>query len=422
MAVLVLTLLASPILLSLLRPTYTAEATVAQVQDDSSRTPILQTADLPAIATSVAVLQRVKDQLHIGAPIDQMRKQLSVGSKTDSKTDVLPIDYRDRNPAVALKVSNAVADSLVDYYRYLATRQYRDLQSALRAQLAEQRNRIRDLDGRIAKAVEGNSYSASDKAQDTLAASIASLESQRGVAYATLVADRASAAGQGTNAGLNGVINEQSAASDPYYQALRTGQAKDASELQFEKAGYTDQYPGIAGLQEKVSRETAATDTARKQAEVKNVGASTALTQILFDKQHADSLVAADQARVNAVDQQVAQMKQRLSALSTAGVSADALRLQRDASQANYQQISVKLQTSLADESAASTLSSLFVLSRALGAYPFLPAFALELIVSLLIVGVAIGSAYAAEALDPRIRTTTDVENVYGASHIGSVH
>jgi len=50
-----------------------------------------------------------------------------------------------------------------------------------------------------------------------------------------------------------------------------------------------------------------------------------------------------------------------------------------------------------------------------------MPELALVLIVSLVIVGLAIGSAYAAEALDPRIRSTADVESLYGTSHIGSV-
>jgi len=419
-AVLVFTLLLSPIILTLLKPTYQAEARVALIQDDSGRAPVLAAADLPAVATSLAVLSRVKEELKVPQTIDVMRAHLSV--KPDMKSNVIPIDFRDKNPERALKVPNAIADALVDYYRYLATRQYRDLNASLRVQLADQSQKVRSLDARVAKAVEGNSAAASDKAMDTIASGIDALQSQRGAVYATLLADRA-AASKAQGAGeLQPAINEQAAASDPYYEALRTGQAKDASEYQFEKAGYTDQFPGLSGLREKVSIETSAVGNAQRQAEAKHAGASPVLTQVLMDKRHAETLVAADQARLSAVDGQLQQAQGGLAALSTAGVSADALRLQRDAASVAYQQLFAKLQTSIASEAEASSLSSLFVLDRALASYPRIPAFALALIVSLIIVGAAVGSAYAAEALDPRIRTATDVENVYGASHIGSVH
>ncbi len=200
------------------------------------------------------------------------------------------------------------------------------------------------------------------------------------------------------------------------------GQAKDASEYQFQKAGYTDQYPGLAGLQEKVSLETTAADKAKKTAEATQLGSSTLMTQVLIDKRHASTMIAGEQARINAIDAQIHQMQGRLSELPTQGVAADALRLQRNAASAAYQNIFAKLEQSSAAEAEAASLNSLLVLNYAQEANPRIPLMGLALIVALLILAAAIGSAYAAEALDPRIRTATDVENVYGASRIGSIH
>ncbi len=46
-AVLAITLLLSPVILSLLHPTYQAEADIALIQDESGRAPVVLPADLP---------------------------------------------------------------------------------------------------------------------------------------------------------------------------------------------------------------------------------------------------------------------------------------------------------------------------------------------------------------------------------------
>lgn len=418
-AVLVIAVLLSPMILSLIRPTFEAEADIALVQDDSGRKPVLQAADLPAVVMSIPVVERVREQLDVPLSLGAMRGHIS--AKPDTKSAVLPIQYRDKDRVRALKVTNALADALIVYYRDLATRQYRDLNVSLRAQLAVQGQKVRDLDTRIAKAVQDNSVAASPNASNSVVGRIAALDAERGSVYANLLAEQAGADREQGSGELAPAIAAQAAASDPYYGALRAGEAKDAAEYQFQKAGYTDQYPGLAGLQEKVSLESAAVNNARKKAEVAQQGSSSLLTQLLLDKRRSATLIAADQARVRAIDSQISQAQGRLSGLSTAGVSADALRLQRGAASAAYQSLFLKLQQSMAAEAEASTLSSLMVLNYALEAHPHIPRIALELIVALLILGAAIGSAYAAEALDPRIRTATDVENVYGASRIGSI-
>jgi capsular polysaccharide biosynthesis protein len=45
----------------------------------------------------------------------------------------------------------------------------------------------------------------------------------------------------------------------------------------------------------------------------------------------------------------------------------------------------------------------------------------LSVMIAALVLAMAIGAAYAAEALDPRIRSTEDAETLYGTPHIGSV-
>jgi capsular polysaccharide biosynthesis protein len=61
------------------------------------------------------------------------------------------------------------------------------------------------------------------------------------------------------------------------------------------------------------------------------------------------------------------------------------------------------------------------VLDHANAAHPRIPEMLLVVLIALFVLALAIGSAYIAEAVDPRIRTAVDVEELYGAPRIGAV-
>lgn len=417
--VLLLALVMSPFLMKLTEPTYTATAEVTTVGSPTNS--VLSGTDLPELILSGPVMERVKSQLHLADSIDDFRLATTV--KSSPRSNVVPVTYKSKNADRALAMVNGIADATVVEYKNLATHQYDQIIDTLHSQLSDRQAKVRDLDMRLQRAVQSNSFVGSAQALETISARLDDLESKRGEAYATFVADKAAASvsGGGQRGALGSVIREQALASDPVYVALRAGQSKDVAEYEAEKAGYTDSFPGLAGLKEKVSRESdAVTRTATKSAS-EHAGASATYAQVLLTERASAALVAGDSARVRAVETQIATTRARLSDLPRDGVAANQLRLQRDSAAQAYAQLQLRLQSTLADQAQAASLGSLIVLDHATSASPKIPRVALSIMIAALIFGLAIGSAYAAEALDPRIRTNEDAETLYGSPHIGSV-
>ncbi len=417
--VLVLALIMSPFLISMTRPTYTATSEVTTVGNPTNS--VLSGTDLPDLILSAGVMERVKSQLHIPGSIDDFRDATSV--KASPRSNVVPVTYRSKNAARALAMANAIADATVVEYKELATHQYDQVIDTLHSQLADRQAKIRDLDARLQHAVQNNSFVGSPQALETISARLDDLESKRGETYATYVADMAasSAGAGGERAGLRDVIREQALASDPVYVALRAGQSKDVAEYESQKAGYTDSFPGLAGLREKVRLESAAVDRTAASSAARHQGASQTYAQVVLTQRASAAQVAGDSARLKAIDAEIATTHARLTDLPREGVAANQLRLQRDSAATAFGQLELRLQTTLADQAQAASLGSLIVLDHATAATPKISRTVLSVMIAALILAMAIGAAYAAEALDPRIRTTEDAETLYGTPHIGSV-
>jgi len=140
-----------------------------------------------------------------------------------------------------------------------------------------------------------------------------------------------------------------------------------------------------------------------------------------LNEHNAAALASGDKARVTALDHDISIARSRLSDLPHVGVRADLLRLQRDSASAAYTALDTRYQQTLADRAQAAALGAAFVLDHATMAAPRIPELAIATVLAALILLLAIGVAYAAEALDPRIRTAADVEDLYGMPRIGSV-
>ena len=417
--VLVLALLMSPFLISMTRPTYTATAEVTTVGNPVNS--VLSGTDLPDLIMSTPVMERVKSQLHLSDSIDDFRLATSV--KASPRSNVVPVTYRSKNAARALAMVNAIADATVYEYKDLAMNQYDQVIQTLHEQLADRQNKIRDLDARLQHAVANNSFVGSPQALETISARLDDLETKRGEAYATYVADRAasSAGDSGQRDALRSVIREQALASDLVYVALRAGQSKDVAEYEAEKAGYTDAFPGLPGLKEKVKLESIAVNKTAATSAVQHAGASPTYAQVVLNQRASAAQVAGDSARLAAIETEIRTARARLTDLPRDGVAANQLRLQRDSAAAAFGQLELRLQTTLADQAQAASLGSLIVLNHATEAAPKIPRTLLSIVITALILGLAIAAAFAAEALDPRIRTTEDAEALYGSPHIGSV-
>ncbi len=420
LGVMLLALAASPLIVKMIRPTYLATAEVAPVGD--AKGDILPVGDLPELVLSVPVMTRVKAQMHLNAPIDDFRYKTEV--KMSPRSAIVPITYRSKDPAFALNMANAIADSTVYEYKDLAARQYDQVIERLRTQLAGEQSAIRSIDGHLQQAVQHDSFIGSPSALEAISTRLDDLESQKAQVRASLVADQASmsaGANAADRAGLDSVIREQTLANDPMYQALRSNQAKDVAAYDTTKAGYTDAFPGLAGLKEKVDREGADVNRAAQVSVSGHEGASQTFATVLLQRRAAEAQVAGDNARLQAIDGELGTTNRRLADLPRYGVAANQLRLQRDSAANAYQQLQGRLQTTLADQAQAASLGSLIVLDHATAASPKMPREVMVILIAALIFGLAVGSAYAAEALDPRIRTAGEAEALYGTPHIGSV-
>jgi len=419
LGVLVVMLALSPLTLRALRPTYQGVSHVMLVADSKDASSLVGVSDLPDLIMSTEVITRAKNAIHLDTPVDSLRAKIT--AKAALKSQILPITVRDKNPRLALELPNALADSLTSYFHDVTTRQYDQLTSFLRESMSHKRNEVKQLDARLQNAVVADSFVGSDKGVDLLTARLDDLEAQRGQAFATMVADQAQATQSKQLGDMKDVVQAQVLQSDPVYQSIRAGHAKDAALLSQTRAQYTDKFPGLPGLVQQVKSEAQSVSVASKTALAAGYGASTAYAQAVTDGRHASTLVAGDQARLAALDKQLAKENQRISDLPHNGVIANALRLQRDAANADYVLMSNRLSTTLANQAQAASLNSLVVVDRATAAYPRIPQAVLAMLAALVMLTLAIGSAFAAEFLDPRIANAGDVERLYGHPIIGSL-
>lgn len=392
--VLAIGLLALPSALRILTPTYSGTAHILLVNEQTQRDPLVKPKDLTTLATSSVVLQRVKDELGLSETIGQLQSQTRVQVAVDS--NVMPITFRSHSADLAIAVPNAIANEVVNAYRDLSTRQYGRLTQRLRSQLAEQRMRILEIEAQYESTVTESSFTGDDQSLDAMTAQLSDLYGQRDQAYATLENDAAQAdAAREQSPAATGIIQQQVLNANPEYRDLQDTTAADAAKLAFEQARYSKSYPGLPGLQDQVTRETGFVNREQQRllaSEVEN-----------------------DRAQLGAVDQQIAAQRQRLVGLSSAGVGAEVLRAQRDAAEATYQAMSNNLGQAIANEAEAASLGSVVVIDRATTASSWLGnVWARVMLGVIVILGLAISSAFILDSIDPRLDGTKQVEKAYG--------
>ena len=94
----------------------------------------------------------------------------------------------------------------------------------------------------------------------------------------------------------------------------------------------------------------------------------------------------------------------------------------RDAAEAQYQALALRLSNAQANSAEAASLGAVNVVDRPVSAERGLASVRLLTIIALLLVlGLAIGAAYVAEALDPRLYTDNDITSRYGKPVIATL-
>ncbi|MGP6158107.1 MAG: hypothetical protein ACLPYS_11500 [Vulcanimicrobiaceae bacterium] len=426
----VLVLLCLPFVAPLLKPTYVAVSELSYVGSGSAgntnslTNAILPTTDLPDLVMSSDVVSEATRKVDLDKSVDETRLMMSV--KSSPHSNVVPISVHMKDQVLALSLANALADSAVDQYKVIAARQYDEIIAHLQLQMNAERAEIRSNDAKLQRSLQTDYAVGATDSLDNISKHLDDLESQRATAYATYVADQAAMSVEGggsgaDRAGLQSAIHEQILANDPTYQAVKALQSKDSATLVGEKAGYTSAFRGLAGLEEQVDDETQAVARAQQAAIRDHPGDSSTYAQVVLNEHNAAALAAGDKARLDAIDGEISAATRGLADLPKVGVSANMFRLQRDSASAAYQALLTRYQQTLADRVQATALGAAFVLDHAQAAYPRIPPVLMALVVTLLIFALAIGIALLAEALDPRVRSATEIEDLYGAPRIGSV-
>ncbi|MGH7706612.1 MAG: GumC family protein [Vulcanimicrobiaceae bacterium] len=372
--------------------------------------------DLPGLLTSTTVLSAVRDELNLPRSLKEMRSALVVKTP-EYQSNLMPITVRDPVPARAVATVNALADELSQFYRDIAARRYTEEATYLSAALTQQRTRIRALDRQLQAASSRNAFVGSAKAVDAIALQLDALTGERGNAYATMVSDEAQLESITHHfAQAQPIVKRELIDNDPVSRALREQLAKDTAALDSAKAEFTEAYPGLPDLQARVDGVRAQLTQAEARAAGAPEANSTSYAAWLLDRGKASASVNGDRARVAALDSEIAQTKARLHDLPRGGVTVDSLRLERDADQAAYQALAARLSSALADQAEAASLGSIVVVDRAARAESTLSkqAWLFAPVVALFALGLALGFAYFLECADPRIRSSLQVEQLYG--------
>jgi len=387
---------------------------VVLIADNGARDPSVSIEDLPAIATSTVVLQRVRNTLAL--PVTLINMKQNVSANVLGRSSLMAISFRDQSAERAIAVSNALADELSRYYGEISTEQYDANVDHLSTELDAESRQLRAIDRQMNGVVSKNPFVISDKSIDDITEQLATLSAQRAEAQAQLQGDRAIAAAMGPSPILADTARHEILAGDPAYQAVRTAAAKDTADLVTETAGYTASYPALPGAKAKMSDEARDVKSAARAALASSDAYSPTAATTAMQRAHQLAVVRGDEARVDQLDALIAGENANLDAIPTTGSRFNELRARRDAVQTEYTALAARRANALANRAEASSLGSVVVLDRAIKADTQLAGSRTRaaVVALILILALAVGGAFLAESLDPRIRRAEEIEELYG--------
>ena len=389
-------------------------AHVVLVAENGARDPSVGIVDLPAIATSTVVLERVRNSLKL--PISLINLKGNVSASVLGRSSIMAVGYRDASAERAIEVSNSVADELSRYYDEISTQRYDVNVNRLSTELSNESAKMQALDLKISKVVASNPFVVSERSVDNITTDLSTITQQQAAARAQLQADQAIADTLTPSSQISKTARHEILADDPAYVSARKAAAADATQLAADMSTYTKSFPGLPGALAKIRGEAEAirAEESRALADPNAYSPSAAGTQQQRIRQVA--VVAGDAARVKGLDELVATEQQRLNDLPTTGSKYSQLAAQRTAMQTEYAALATRRANALANRAEASSLGSVVVLDRAIKADTQLAggrsrAAVLGLI---LILALAFGAAFLVDSLDPRISRQEDLEQLYG--------
>jgi succinoglycan biosynthesis transport protein ExoP len=389
-------------------------AHVVLVAESGARDPSVSIVDLPSIATSTVVLQRVRNALKL--PVSLIKLKQDVSASVLGRSSIMAVGYHDQSAERAIDVSNAVADQLSRYYDEISTQRYDVNVNRLSTELTAEANKMRALDAQMSSVVAANPFVVSDKSIDNITLQISTIDEQRAVALAQLQGDQALAATTAGGPQASKTAQHEILAGDPAYVAARTIAARDAAQLVSDRATYTQSFPGLPGELAKVQNESDAlkAEASRALSDPNAYSPSAAGTLAQHTRQLA--VVAGDVARLNQLDSLMSKAQTTLGDVPTIGAKYSQLSAQRTAMETEYAALATRRANALANRAEASSLGSVVVLDRAIKADTQLAGGRTRaaVVAFVLVLALAIGTAFLVESLDPRIRRPEEIEELYG--------
>jgi capsular polysaccharide biosynthesis protein len=398
---------------------FVAGANVLVVNGNTRDDPTLSSPDLPSIATSTVVLDRVVKNLQLDLSLLTIKKHLSVKPPA-FRSSIIRIEYADTIPDRAALIANSVADELTKYYGEISTARYDADLSALDAELGKESARIKNISAQMQARGGSAVTSIDDKGNDPVAGRLASLQTDLALSQATLAGDSATAAATGVSSATGSKLyRHEVLQNDPTYRGLQTDASTSDVALANDRAVYTEHYPGFAAITAKVKSLHTSLNSEAARALSSSDAYSPSAASFEAEQRKAGAIVIADRARVSALEGLVTSEQARQAAQTPL----EALRLQRESAQAEYLSISGHRATALAERADALSLGSAVVVDRAISSevQVGLGRTSLSAILLLLVIVLSLGSAFIADLLNPRLRRIAQIENLYGRPVIATI-
>jgi uncharacterized protein involved in exopolysaccharide biosynthesis len=393
---------------------YAALSHVLLVNDPSGRAPADASVDMPPIVTGTTVLLDVRERLGLSESVTDLRK--AVTARVPPRSSLMTIAVQNHDPNMAIRIDNAIADSFAKLYWHLAGSRYDEDMKRLNVDVTTAGLRAAKLERRLEAASSGAIYVGSQASLDASAAHLSGLLESRGVALAQLANDRANLEADGElPAKTANSIRSEILKNNAVYSQTESLVSRDFAEYTTIRAGVKESFPGVAGFNDKITKEKHALDDVRSKAIAGPDAYSPSRTAQIVQLARDNAAVQGDLVKIDSYDQQIESLNRSLSHPRGSVPSLGALRAERDAAEAQLQTFSVALSNAEASSAAASSLGEVVVVDRATEARPTLLGpvflFGLGLVAALVL---AVGGAYLAELMVPRLIGSVDVESVYG--------
>jgi hypothetical protein len=238
----------------------------------------------------------------------------------------------------------------------------------------------------------------------------------RGVALAQLVTDRANLQADREQPGKTAnIVRHEILMNNSTYRQTEAAVGKDISEYTTTRAGVTKLFPGITGFADKVGQEARALDALRSSALTGRDAFSPSRGGQIVQTARDAAAVDGDTVRLAALDDQIRSSRESLRNPPGSATSMGMLRAERDAGEAQLQALTLRFSNAQANSAEATSLGEVVIVDRATETRPTLigptSLFALGLLAAAI---AAVGAAYLAESLVPRLLGAGDVEGVYG--------